>query len=708
MGDTSGTGSATGINWGQLLGGLASGAGLGLAASDQQNGYNVLQNALQTIGPTALQGYGLTGPGGSNSSYNTTGGANIDLGSLNGAFGNLASAGTSSAGNYSPQILQQLLSGSNGTLNSAQGNLNSAYGSNSNYQGLASGLAGSAGQTYNDVYNNTLSSLQAQQQPGVQQQAFGLQNTLFGRGVLDTTGAGSGAIAAGNFGSQVNAMNAQDSLSAQTQALQAQTSQTNNAATLSGTGNSILSNAFSNFGNTNSLISGLNTAQLNNSATALNSATGLNTMGLNNLQSALGVGSGQATARNQSLFPYASTASALAGTQTAQGLLGNSLSSAGSSLLGSGGLSGLLTSLLGGSSGGSSGSTGSGGLAGLLSGLFGGGTSSGATTGSDLTNLQNNYLNMGNSGDASNVFGGNTGNTSLQNNYLNMGNSGDTSSPTNSGGDIPDWLSSLGFNGAGGQAATPAVTTFSNPGSSSINPFGAALSGLNLFSSVGAGSGIGAAGAVTGLAGSLGAPKSLTSPLSTGTSLAGLGMNLASGNYLGAFGNAIGLGGKAGIPSYITQPLGLLTSALSGNPIGMGVNSLGILKGLINLFQGNSYSGQSNTPMSVQQATDQSNASLAQVPNYNLNPTFTPDQLQNLGNSIAGGYQSSTYLQNNAQNYSGQPVNMMNQGEAETPVASMSDLSMNALAQQTEQALSQSTDLQQWMAANGINQKALG
>lgn len=511
MDPTTAQSSGTSPSLTQLLGGLGSlaGAGLGVYGQSQQN--STLQNALNTIGPTQLQGYNLSGPGGLSSSYNQTGGANVSLGGLNGAFNNLSGIGTTGTSSYDPSVLSGLLSQGQGTSSSALNNLNSAYTGNNNYQAQAAGLAGSAGQTYNQVYGNTLSSLQAQQQPQVQQQAFGLQNTLFGNGVAGSTGAASGALMAGNFGSQVNAMNAQDSLSAQQQALSAQTGQTQNAATLSNTGNSLLSNAFSNFGNTNQLLSGLNTQQLTNSLSALQGAGGLNTMGLNNLQSALGVGSSQATATNQSLFPYASVATALGSSPTTASAAGSALNSLGSSLLGPAGSSS--------------------GLAGLLSQLLGGSSSSQL---SQLTGAGSSIL-----GSAANT--GNLGSNQIAAPTVSTGDPG--SGLDFSGGSLGA-DGTLSFNGAGGQATTQPTVD-----SSQMEQVRAgSVPGLQ--SDVASGLGI-ASGALSGTAtGQTGAGLQ-AAQLAAKNNLLGAnsgGINTAAGDSLDALGIYSGLkqGGVAG------------------------------------------------------------------------------------------------------------------------------------------------------------------
>lgn len=457
-------GQSSGLNTSNLLGGLLSAGGVGLSAYNQQQAYNGLQSALSTIGPTSLNGYTLGGPGGMSSGYNPNGSGSISLGSLNPAFGNLSGAAGSGSGLYDPTMLANLTGNANGTLGQSTSALNSAYGNYNAGMGAANTQLGSLNQTYGQVYNSTLGNLQAIQQPQVQQQAFGLQNSLFGKGTLDSTGATSGAISAANFGSQVNSMNAQDSLTAQQQALSAQTAGANNYSTLSNSANGILSNAFNNFGNTNQLISGLNTAQLNNSLQAVQGAGALNTLGLNNYNAALQTGSAQSTARNQSLFPYASVATALSGTQNGSNILGGALSSAGSSLSGNNsGVSGLLSSLLG--KGVSSGSNS------LLSSLFGG--SSGSPFGSLTSGNVGNVGQVGGNSIAGQYASGLQGyDSSLLSGASNQVGSdiaSGTGSWAGSAGYTPD-LSSLGdmssvnfgdalgsdlgsFSGAGGQAA---------------------------------------------------------------------------------------------------------------------------------------------------------------------------------------------------------------------------------------------------------------
>jgi len=325
------------------------GTGLGFYGANQS--YGLLQNALNTIGPTQLGNFGLTGPAGGGSYNLQNGTGSLDFGSLNPAFAGLSSAAASGAGMYSPDLLNTLTQSSYGQLNPALGNLNSAYGLNNLYQGAGALQAGGLGQTYNSIYGNTLANMRAQAAPAIQQQAYGLQNTLFGNGVADSTGGASGSLAAANFGRGVAQGDATMQLNAQQAALQGMQTQSGIANQLSGTGSSLLSNAFNQFGNTNQLISGLNTASLNNALSATQGAGAINTLGLNNYNSGLQTQLAAANARNGSLFPYAMVSQALAGKPNAATSLGTDLSANGGSLLsslfGGGGNPNILQTLLG-------------------------------------------------------------------------------------------------------------------------------------------------------------------------------------------------------------------------------------------------------------------------------------------------------------------------------------------------------------------------
>lgn len=285
---------------------------------------------------------------------------------------------------------------------------------------------------------------------------------------------------------------------------------------------------------------------------------------------------------------------------------------------------------------------------------------------------------------------------------------------------VPDDLGGLAdipqfsFDSAGGQAATPGQSSLSLGQVANTG-----LAGLGLFNAANAGSGIGVAGAGANLAHDLGVPSSITNPVSTGATLAGLGMNLATGNYLPAAATALGMGGAAAkIPTSLTQPLALLMSAITANPLGMAVNGAKVGGGLLNMLQGLNYNGSwtpSQTQLNAdeQMATDNGNALIAAGPNAGpattyaapqqtasaqqqqpAAPTFTAAQLANLGQSQA--YSAATNLGLAAPGtFSGQPTQMMNQGEAATPVAPYSQDAMQYMAYQ--QAMQQAAGNPQLM-----------
>jgi hypothetical protein len=564
--------AASGLNLSSLLGGLLSAGGTGLAASNQQQAYNGLKSALNTIGPTNLNGYSLGGPGGMSSGYGTNGTGSIGLGALDPAFSSLAGTAGSGSSLYNPNLLAELTNNANGTLGQATNALTGAYGNYNIGMGAAYTQLGNLGD-FNTNYNNLLGAYRAQSAPGVQQAAYGLQNTLFGNGVADSTGAASGALAAQNFGRGVAQADSSNQLNAFQGALQQQNSAASNYGTLTNTANGILSNALNNFGNTNQLISGLNTAQLNNSLQAIQGAGALNTLGLNNYNAALQTGMGQATARNQSLFPYASVATSLAGTQNGSNILANGLSSAGSSLMGNNGLGGLLSGLLGSGTNGSNGSAGASGIGGLLSKLIGGGgsgntaanqqqingflndlNSSGSLNGNDFTNLNlgNDSSILGSSG----TFGSNgfmsNGDSNLMNTDFSsgslFGNSFDQSL-------LDQYNAGDGFSGAGGQAAEPMASNFQ---STSTTP---------------------ASDAYQATAPDSSSPVTGSSPNTLGLSSIGTGLGVYNGlqsgtatGYTGAGLGAAKLGSQAGL-------FGSDSKAV-GSAAGAGMNALGIYTGL--------------------------------------------------------------------------------------------------------------------------------
>lgn len=266
---------------------------------------------------------------------------------------------------------------------------------------------------------------------------------------------------------------------------------------------------------------------------------------------------------------------------------------------------------------------------------------------------------------------------------------------------VPDDLGGLAdipqfsFNSAGGQATTPSQA----PSQSSLSLgkiANAGLSGYSLANAASAGSGAGIAGAAANLASSLGAPKSITAPVSAGAGIAGLLTQLATGQYGGAASSLLSMGGKAaGIPSDISQPVSLLMSILTGNPLGMAVNGAKVGGGLLNVVGGRNYDGswtpsQGQLSQDEQAATDAGNQLIAgggpgattagapqQVATQTTQPTFTPAQLAQMGQQQA--YAAATNLSLAGPGvYGEQPTNMMNQGESSIPVAPMTP---EALAQ---------------------------
>lgn len=339
--------------------------GAGLGIGNQQQAYSGLQDALRTIGPTQLQGFNIGGPGGMSTGFNPmTGSGSINLGALGGGFNNLAAGGGAGAGLYNPTLLAGLTGGAASTLPASLATLGGAYGNYGAGMGAANAQLGNLG-NFNSTYGSLLGAMRGQMQPQIQQQAYGLQNTLFGNGVADSTGAASGSLAAQNFGRGVGQADASAQLAAFQQALGQQQTAGNLYGTLSSSAGGILNNAFNTFGNTNQLISGLNTAQLNNSLGALQGAGALNTVGLNNYNSSMQTALAAASARNQSLFPYAMVANNLAGTQNGMGAFGSALSQIGAN----GGLGGMFNNLFGG------GNSPGGGVSGWMNNLFGGGVS---------------------------------------------------------------------------------------------------------------------------------------------------------------------------------------------------------------------------------------------------------------------------------------------------------------------------------------------
>lgn len=516
--------------------------------------------------------------------------------------------------------------------------------------------------------NSMFNSLQQAQQPFVSQYLQSGQDNEFSKGTLAST---AGAYQTAGAQTAANSQMNQNQATAQQYALQNAQAQFGAASTTAQQGEqqAEFSPQFSQ-SQTQGLYSNL-----------------LNSSSLLNQQTSLGgsLGALQSNANTNALLPQFTAAQQQ--DQAQSGLLNG--------LLTGNGTGGLLGSLFGTSANGTS--TGGGLLGGagstlgnFLKSLTGGGTTGGTFSGQNLTDLQNSYLNQGNSA------GGSTGGSTQQpyDNTTETDLIGGSSSPDYGGYNLSDsdldYLFGGGFNSAGGQAATSG-TSVSSGGFSAGQAANIGLSGYSLSNALGAGSGLGAAGAATGLAGALGAPSSITGPVSAAVQAAGFGANLLSGNYAGAFGAALGLGGKAGLPTSISQPASLIMSILSGNPLGIALNAVKVGSGLYNMlvdntnydgsWAGSSASGVLNSDADKANSTvDQLGAQLSQQMSNIIAPgsgdaaakqqapTYTPQQLASLGQSIAQSENTNLSLAG-PNVYAGQTLNMMNQGEASIPTA---------------------------------------
>lgn len=646
---------------------------------------SILPQSTSYLGSAAGNLLGTSGSNTSTAAGNVFGVGQFQPYSINNPLGQTSFSGGTANTTMSP--LQTQLSGLFG--NQISSNLSNS--STSSYNPNTSFLPQQYQQIFGNMQGNANSmfnSLQAAQQPFTSQY---LQSNLDNEQAKGTLASTAGAYQTAGAQTAANSQMNQNQATAQQYALQ-------NAQAQFGAASSTaqLGEQQSEFGPqfAQSQTQGLYSNLLNNAS-------------LLNQQTSLGgsLGALQSNANTNAAMP--SFTAAQQQDQAQSGLLNG--------LLTGNGTGGLLGSLLGTSG---SGSTGSGGLLGgiggsvntFLSNMFGNSTVNGITS----TDGSNDGLFGGSTGQATNPFnglasqGGSTaggfntqGAADIENGMpydpsmsINTGSS--TDSQLNDSND--QLLQELGFSSAGGQATNPQSISdalafndqeltqlYGSPNlappspSASPNLFGAAGSALNFGLSANAGSGLGMAGSATGLASALGAPSSITSPVGTGISLAGLGMNLASGNVLGAVGGALGLGGKAGLPSYITQPLALALSAMTGNPVGMAVGAYNVGKGVINKIEGNQWNGNLLPDQSeLESNTDQMvNSDLGvQTPTYQLNPAVAA-----WGAAQAQNFDTSTYMQENSQNYAGQPTLMMNQGESETPIATMDQDTVNFLSQ---------------------------
>lgn len=586
-------------NFLNTLGSVGS-TGLGIAGNQQS--YDVLNNALKTIGPTQMGNFSMGGPGGLNGNFNLQNGAgSIDLGSFNPSYSGLASVGSGGIGGYNTGLIPGLTSTAGSTLSPALANLTGAYGQNSAFGGAANTQLGSLNDTYNSIFGNTLANMRAQAAPGIQQQAYGLQNTLFGNGTLGSTGAASGSLAAQNFGRGVAQGDASMQLAAQQAAQSGMANQAGIASQLATTGSGLVTNALNNFGNTNQLISGLNTAGLNNGLSALQGAGVLNTMGLNNFNTGMQTQLAAAQARNGSLFPYAVTASSLVqqpnmlnGIGAALGANGGSLLS---TLLGNGSTRGLLSQLIPGLTSAIKGLAGGSGGAG--SGFTGGSFNSGIGSPIDTTGLQNSngfssFDNFANSsgfdpttggytatpndpysflgGDSNNIFGMNSGYDPTTGNF----DTGGLNFPS-AGGQAADQLPQGSASGYIGKAAGDLNSAFgAYSGLTSGNPIGEASGALNatkLYGSVAgntaassaAGAGLGALGIYSGL--KQGGAAGDTQAAVGSAQLAG---QAANAGYLGSSAGASALGTIGSVAGAVAPLVGLGIYAASTPAVRLG------------------------------------------------------------------------------------------------------------------------------------------
>lgn len=542
------------MNWDTLLPQLGGALGIGLGAMGANNTYSNYMSGFGQMTPTQLGNFSMSSPTGVGSYNLGAGTGQIGYGALSPTFNGLAGLTSAGVGGYNSSLIPGLTTSAYGTLNPALSTLNSAYSGNNLYQQEAATQAGSLGQTYNDIYGNTLAAMRAQAAPAEQQAAYGLQNTLFGNGVAGSTGGASGSLMAANFGRGLAQADASRQLAAEQAAQSGMSTQAGVAGELANTGNGLLTNAFQNFGNTNQLISGLNTADLNNAITGIQGAGAIGSLGLNNYNAGLQTALSAAQARNGSLFSYAMGLNGMNSLANPYSVAANGLTANNGSLL---------NSLFGtAASGGSPGTTGL--IGGLVKGagslyndIFGGGGSTGGFTpmSSPADNLGSNYFN--NVDTSMTQPGGMFSNSSI----LGTGS---------------------GFSGAGGQAATSAA--------SSIRPYlSDANLGMNIAQGIASGTPTGYASAGLNAASLYG--KMTNNPL-FGTA-AGYG-----GGLLGVYG-----GIKSGTPAGYANaavdaaPLAANAAADSGlisagtaAGIGAGASALalgpGMVYGLASLFQG--------------------------------------------------------------------------------------------------------------------------
>lgn len=563
------------INWGQLLG-LTGAVGGSLLGASTQNGLNTAaQNAARN--GQQLYGFGAGGSGGIGGSYTPNqgglgGNVNLNYGNLTGVNSGLQGLAGSLVGQAQGiNGLPSNVSGANQYMQSQLGNLYNYQGGNANafsqaagalpgastnannFYGAANSQLTAAGQdpsTYaNGVYNN----LTAQAQPWEQAQTAALQDSEFGKGQSGTSG---GALQTQAFAQGLGTADLQRQITAQQMGQQQQAQAVTNASSLSGAGNALLTNAFSNFNTTGA--NGANTAnsafgQANTNVNTQSNLAGLpaqlQQLLLGNSGAALNQQGGIQTQAN-SLFNTGLSANQANGNLLigAANQLGQNANGQNTSQNPYGNL---LQSIFGSAANASSGSSGAGSLSGLgssLASLFG------SSAGPDMSGTG---ISSGSYNDMLGGYNGGTGNFDY---------------------------SSLGFNSAGGEAATqPGLGAASSAANSSLSEANNALgsgTGGSLSSAVGpAGNAFGIAsglqqGGVSGYgsaalnAGKLAGQAGALSP-STSTGLSG------AGNVLGIY-NGLKQGGVLGDSS----------AAVNGAQLGAGLGAFGAASGAIGTAAG--------------------------------------------------------------------------------------------------------------------------
>lgn len=276
----------TGLGLGNTLLGTVGGVlgNLGTIQQGNANG-NVLSNTQNGAGVGTNTSY--TGPNSTatiqNGQVNTalTGGlntANTNLGNFAGQQSNIANSfngaapaniqnainsqaqqqapqGTQGALNAQGQLQVGVQGSQLGLMNQGQNQLNNPL--TQNLQGAAQNQLNTAGSDFTNTYNTQLAALNQQLALPAAQAQSQLNDAEFGRGQLGTSG---GALQTQAFATGLGQAFMGNQNQAYNQAMNAQNSATNNAATLNGaanqnlnTANSLLANAYGQFNNTSAL-----------------------------------------------------------------------------------------------------------------------------------------------------------------------------------------------------------------------------------------------------------------------------------------------------------------------------------------------------------------------------------------------------------------------------------------------------------------------